>query len=50
MHDSVDQIHGDGSLKLLENYLTTDAEKTGGAARGGRVDDGVADLFRWILL
>ena len=27
MHDSVDQIHGDGSLKLLENYLTTDTEK-----------------------
>ena len=27
MHDSVDQIHGDGSLKLLENYLTTDAER-----------------------
>ena len=27
MHDSVDQIHGDGSLKLLEHYLTTDAER-----------------------
>ena len=27
MHDSVDQIHGDGSLNLLEKYLTTDAEK-----------------------
>jgi hypothetical protein len=27
MHDSVDQIHGDGSLNLLERYLTTDAEK-----------------------
>ena len=27
MHDSVDQIHGDGSLKLLEQYLNTDAEK-----------------------
>lgn len=27
MHDSVDQIHGDGSLKLLERYLTSDAEK-----------------------
>ena len=27
MHDSVDQIHGDGSLKLLEKYLTSDAEK-----------------------
>ena len=27
MHDSVDQIHGDGSLRLLEHYLTTDAER-----------------------
>lgn len=27
MHDSVDQIHGDGSLKLLERYLSSDAEK-----------------------
>ena len=27
MHDSVDQIHGDGSLKLLENYLDSDAER-----------------------
>jgi len=27
MHDSVDQIHGDGSLDLLEKHLTTDAEK-----------------------
>jgi pyrroloquinoline quinone (PQQ) biosynthesis protein C len=27
MHDSVDQIHGDGSLKLLESYLTSHAEK-----------------------
>jgi len=27
MHDSVDQIHGDGSLKLLEKYLKTDDEK-----------------------
>ena len=27
MHDAVDQIHGDGSLNLLEKYLTTDAEK-----------------------
>ncbi len=27
MHDSVDQIHGDGSLRLLENYLTTDEER-----------------------
>jgi hypothetical protein len=27
MHDSVDQIHGDGSLKLLEKYLTSEAEK-----------------------
>ncbi len=26
-NDSVDQIHGDGSLKLLENYLTIEAEK-----------------------
>jgi len=27
MHDSVDQIHGDGSLKLLEKYLETDAQR-----------------------
>jgi hypothetical protein len=27
MHDAVDQIHGDGSLNLLENHLTSDAEK-----------------------
>src|SRR5258708_33925656 len=27
MHDSVDQVHGDGSLRLLERYLTTDAER-----------------------
>jgi pyrroloquinoline quinone (PQQ) biosynthesis protein C len=27
MHDSVDQIHGDESLRLLEAYLKTDAEK-----------------------
>jgi pyrroloquinoline quinone (PQQ) biosynthesis protein C len=27
MHDSVDQIHGDGSLKLLEKYLKTEEEK-----------------------
>jgi pyrroloquinoline quinone (PQQ) biosynthesis protein C len=27
MHDSVDQIHGDGSLNLLEKYLKTDEEK-----------------------
>jgi hypothetical protein len=27
MHDSVDQIHGDGSLKLLEKYLRTEEEK-----------------------
>jgi len=27
MHDSVDQIHGDGSLKLLEKYLRTKEEK-----------------------
>ena len=27
MHDSVDQIHGDGSLNLLEKYLTSEAER-----------------------
>jgi pyrroloquinoline quinone (PQQ) biosynthesis protein C len=27
MHDSVDQIHGDGSLNLLEKYLKSDEEK-----------------------
>jgi pyrroloquinoline quinone (PQQ) biosynthesis protein C len=27
MHDSVDQIHGNGSLKLLEKYLRTEEEK-----------------------
>jgi pyrroloquinoline quinone (PQQ) biosynthesis protein C len=27
MHDSVDQIHGDGSLNLLEKYLETDDER-----------------------
>ena len=27
LHDSVDQIHGGGSLRLLEKYLRTDAEK-----------------------
>jgi len=27
MHDSVDQIHGDGSLNLLEKYLKTEAER-----------------------
>ena len=27
MHDSVDQVHGDGSLALLEKYLKTDEEK-----------------------
>jgi pyrroloquinoline quinone (PQQ) biosynthesis protein C len=27
MHDSVDQIHGDGSLNLLEKYLNTDDER-----------------------
>ena len=27
MHDAVDQIHGDGSLELLERYLTSDAER-----------------------
>lgn len=27
MHDAVDQIHGDGSLKLLEKYLQTEEEK-----------------------
>ncbi|MGH7832923.1 MAG: TenA family transcriptional regulator [Candidatus Binatia bacterium] len=27
LHDSVDQIHGGGSLRLLEKYLRTDVEK-----------------------
>ncbi len=27
LHDSVDQIHGGGSLRLLEKYLRSDAEK-----------------------
>lgn len=27
LHDSVDQIHGDGSLRLMEKYLRTDAER-----------------------
>lgn len=27
MHDSVDQIHGDGSLNLLEKYLRTEDER-----------------------
>ncbi len=27
MHDSVDKIHGDGSLQLLEKYLKTEDEK-----------------------
>ncbi|MGH7824697.1 MAG: TenA family transcriptional regulator [Candidatus Binatia bacterium] len=27
MHDSVDQIHGDGSLNLLEKYLKTEDER-----------------------
>jgi pyrroloquinoline quinone (PQQ) biosynthesis protein C len=27
MHDAVDQVHGDGSLQLLENYLANDAER-----------------------
>jgi pyrroloquinoline quinone (PQQ) biosynthesis protein C len=27
LHDSVDQIHGDGSVRLLEKYLKSDAEK-----------------------
>ncbi|MPZ75817.1 MAG: hypothetical protein GEU77_04780 [Deltaproteobacteria bacterium] len=27
MHDSVDQIHGDGSLKLLEKYLTREDQR-----------------------
>ncbi len=27
MHDSVDQIHGDGSLDLLKKYLQTDEER-----------------------
>ena len=27
MHDSVDQIHGDGSLNLLEKYLKSEEER-----------------------
>ena len=27
MHDAVDQVHGDGSLHLLEKYVTRDAER-----------------------
>ncbi len=27
MHGAIDQIHGDSSLKLLESYLTSDAER-----------------------
>lgn len=27
MHDSVDQIHGDGSLNLLEKYLKSEEVK-----------------------
>lgn len=27
MHDSVDQIHGDGAFRLLEKYLRTDEER-----------------------
>ena len=27
LHDSVDQIHGDGSIRLMEKYLRTDAER-----------------------
>jgi hypothetical protein len=27
MHDSVDQIHGDGSLNLLEKYLDTEDKR-----------------------
>ena len=27
LHDSVDQIHGDGSIRLLEKYLKSDAER-----------------------
>jgi pyrroloquinoline quinone (PQQ) biosynthesis protein C len=27
MHDAVDQIHGDGSLRLLEKHLSRDAER-----------------------
>jgi pyrroloquinoline quinone (PQQ) biosynthesis protein C len=27
MHDSVDQIHGDGSLELLEKYMQTEQER-----------------------
>lgn len=28
MHDAVDQIHGDGSLKLLESHLSSDVQRT----------------------
>ena len=45
MHDSVDQIHGDGSFKLLEKYLTRDDREAGGIARGGRIDDGLEVYF-----
>ncbi len=27
LHDEVDQIHGGGSIRLLEKYLRSDAEK-----------------------
>ena len=27
LHDSVDQIHGDGSIRLMEKYLRTEAER-----------------------
>jgi pyrroloquinoline quinone (PQQ) biosynthesis protein C len=27
LHDAVDQIHGGGSLSLLEKYLSTNAER-----------------------
>ena len=27
LHDSVDQVHGDGSFRMLEKYLKTDAER-----------------------
>lgn len=27
LHDSVDQVHGDGSIRLLEKYLHSDAER-----------------------
>ena len=27
LHDSVDQVHGDGSVNLLEKYLRTETER-----------------------